>query len=194
MNVLAFIASLVSSLAWPVAVVLIVFMFRHSLARLIPGLQRLKYKDVELEFGRQVAEAKQELGTPAAPALPAPSAGKRLSPAATSPALYFRSLADVSPRAAILEAWLGFELAANQASQKLELGGSRPLQMRELFETLKDRGLLTESEVDALIRLRALRNQVVHGPEPDLSPDVIAQYSLLLQQITATMEQRLREQ
>jgi hypothetical protein len=192
MGILAFIASLVQSLAWPLAIVLIVFMFRQSLAKLIPGLQRLKYKDIELEFGRQLEEVKQELGpSPVPQELPGPVAEPPRLPEAKGTSRYYRSLAEVSPRAAILEAWLGFELAANTAIESLEPSSKgRPLSMPRLFSVLGESGLLTSAEVDALTRLRALRNQVVHGPEPDLSIDVIADYSSLLRRITDELQAR----
>jgi hypothetical protein len=192
MDVLAFIASVIQSLAWPAAIVLIVFMFRQSLAKLIPGLQRLKYKDIQLEFGRQLEEVKQELGpSPAPPGLPGPVPEPPRLPEPKGTTRYYRSLAEVSPRAAILEAWLGFELAANAAVESLQPSNKgRPLSMPRLFSVLSEAELLTSAEVDALTRLRALRNQVVHGPEPDLSVDVIAEYTSLLRRITDDLQTR----
>ena len=188
-------ASLVQSLAWPAAIVLIVFMFRQSLAKLIPGLQRLKYKDIELEFGRQLEEVKQELGEArAAPQLPGAPPPPTALPEPRGTTRYYRSLAEVSPRAAILEAWLGFELAANAAMALVQpSSGGRSLSMPKLFSALGEAELLTPSEVDALTRLRALRNQVVHGPEPDLSTDLIADYASLLRRITDDLQARVSQ-
>lgn len=194
MDLLAFVASLVQSLAWPAAVVLIVLAFRQSLAKLIPGLHRLKYKDVELEFGRQLQEVRQELGpTPTQPALPAPAeSGRAALPEPKGTTRYYQSLAEISPRAAILEAWLDFELAANAAVESIQPSTKgRPLSMPRLFSVLAEADLLSSSEVDALTRLRALRNQVVHGPEPDLSADIIAEYALLLRRITDDLQLRV---
>jgi hypothetical protein len=194
MDVLAFIAKLVGSLAWPAAVILIVFMCRRALAHLIPGLQRIKYKDIEVEFGRQLAEARGELSPVlSAKSLPEPQADKKALPQApTSRARYFQSLAEVSPLAAILEAWLGFELAANAAVEFLGLTrDGRPLSMQGLLAVLHQQELITSPELDALTRLRALRNNVVHGPEPDLSTDLIAEYATLLGRITEDMQNRL---
>jgi hypothetical protein len=194
MDILTFISSLVQSLAWPVAVVLIVFIFRQSLAKLIPGLRRLKYKDIEAEFGHQIEEAKQELGPPAPPpALPGPQ--KEGEAQRKGNLLYYRSLAEVSPRAAILEAWIEFEVAANNAVESLQLAfRKRPLPMQHVFGVLGEAGLLLPQEIDALTRLRALRNQVVHGPEPDLPPDVIAEYAILLARITEDLQSRINRE
>jgi len=186
MDPLAFVASLVDSLAWPAAVVLLAFVFRHSLTQLIPYLRRLKYKDIELEFDRQLGEVREELG----PAEALPTA----LPSGESPVRYFRSLAEISPRAAILEAWLEFELTANQAVETLGVTAKgRPLSMQGLFKALSAHELISHAEVDALTRLRALRNQVVHGPEPEISPELIGEYAVMVQRIASGIEQRLDE-
>jgi hypothetical protein len=192
MDILSFIASLVQSLAWPAAVALIAFMFRRSLTNLIPGLKRLKFKDVELEFGRQLEVIKQELG-PTLERVPVPQIDQpRLAlPEPKGTAQYYRSLAEISPRAAILEAWLGFELAANAAYELAAPSPRRVVSMPRLFDVLGEAELLTRPEVDALTRLRALRNEVVHGPEPALSVDVIAEYASVLQRITEDLRQRV---
>lgn len=197
MGIPDFVASIVGSLAWPLAIVGIVFMFRRSLAKLIPGIQRLKYKDVEVEFGRQLEEVKEELGPPPSPPvnLPAPELQRRLPVSVPSTDVrYFQTLAEISPRAAILEAWIEFEMAANRAVETLGLNREgRPLSMQRLFDVLRERELIGPPEVDALTRLRALRNQVVHGPEPDLSPSLVAEYASVLRRITRDIQGRLGE-
>lgn len=59
MNIFQFIASITNSLVWPIAVILIVFFLRKTLAKLILSLQRLrlnyKDKDLELNFGAEIA-------------------------------------------------------------------------------------------------------------------------------------------
>lgn len=66
MDWLTFIASIVASLAWPAAAVSVVFVLRRALNRLLPDLNRVRYKDWELEFGRQVAQARVEIEAGAA--------------------------------------------------------------------------------------------------------------------------------
>lgn len=188
MDTLAFIASLAQSLGWPLAVVLIALMLRKSVVNLMPGLQRLKLKNVELEFGRQLEAVRKELGpetsvVSAAQALPEPK----------GTAGYYRSLAEVSPRAAILEAWLGFEVAANQAYDAITPSPRRRVSMQQLFEELGKAQLLTAMEIEALTVLRGLRNKVVHGPEPDLSPEMTAQYAVLLQRISDDLQAKINQ-
>src|SRR5215207_8632055 len=101
MDWLSFAAALVKALAWPLTVLGIFLVLRRPLTGLVPLLARLKFKDLELDFGRRLAEASAEAATlpgiPPAAALPAGSDEVLLR------------LATDAPRAAILEAWLRLE-------------------------------------------------------------------------------------
>jgi hypothetical protein len=88
-----FIASLVQSLAWPAALVLVAVVFRVQLRRLLTGqLRRLKAGPIEAEFDRLISHVRTEL--PLVQAVPgAVAVSDELS-----------DLVRTSPRAAILEA------------------------------------------------------------------------------------------
>jgi hypothetical protein len=72
MDAFSFAASLIQSLAWPAAVIIIVCLFRQRLIELLPNI-RLKHKDTELSFRLDIAE--QE-----AKKLPPPEAVPELPP------------------------------------------------------------------------------------------------------------------
>jgi len=57
----AFISTLVSALAWPTVAIVIVLFLRKPMADLLPLLQRLKYRDMEVVFGNRIAEVKAEV-------------------------------------------------------------------------------------------------------------------------------------
>jgi len=184
MDWLTFIASIVKSLAWPLAVVFALLFLRRAIMRVLLNLTRLKWKDLELEVQREVAQAEAEVaaGRPA-PALPP-------GPPPHGSLLYFQTLAEVSPRAAIVEGWIPFEVSANRIAQDLGLGKQGiALPMPDLIDGLNREGILTDGEAKALGRLRAVRNRVVHGAE-DVSVDQGAKYANLLADITARMEAR----
>lgn len=188
MDINTFIASIIESLAWPLAIIFIAFLFRHSLAKLIPSLTSFKYGNLEFEFNDQLKEVKRMLSE---------SEPQHVSTAPKQASLpnskYFRSLAEVSPRAAILEAWMDFEQTANTAMNKMQPGQEgRSATMPQLFNKLEEENLLTASEVGALTKLRALRNQVVHGPEPDLSMDTVNDYASMLSDVTEILDERMK--
>lgn len=159
-----FIASLIGSLAWPTAVLVLAWMFRSSLGRLLSGdIKRWKAgpAGVEVEYWEKaIAEARQELAqdralTPGEVA--APEEGPR----------EFRDemteLAAISPRSAVMESFRRVEL---QLRSMLELGGVeqvRPTGARMMAETALQRGLITAATVDAIRGMSTLRNLAAHG-------------------------------
>ena len=58
MDQLTFISNLVEFLAWPIASVLLVFLLRGEIKRLLPYIKRLKAGPLEAEFEREIKELK----------------------------------------------------------------------------------------------------------------------------------------
>lgn len=184
---MSFVASLAGSLAWPSAVLVIALVFRSSFRRILERVTRVKWGEAELEIDRQVAQARADLVAGRGRLeLPSPS------PESARPLEYFQTLSQLSPRAAMLEAWWPFEVAASEIAAALSITkpGGRPLQMAELFTGLVKEGVLTSEEEQALNRLRAVRNAVVHAPSEDLSPASAVEYAGILQDITQAMRAR----
>ena len=61
MDVLTFISEIIKALAWPLAVVTLVFLLRRPVIEVFPLLRRLKYKDIELEFAQEVSQLEAEV-------------------------------------------------------------------------------------------------------------------------------------
>ena len=160
MDWLQFVASIVGSLAWPGVVLAAVILLRRPLAALLPLLRRLKYKDLEVEFDREVRELREEAAA-ALPPLP------RAVPSAIPEENALLELASVSPRAAVVEAWLLVESAARRA---IERRGMRPEAERalsgpQLTRTLMHAEVLDNATRAVFDRLRMLRNQAVHAQD-----------------------------
>ena len=60
MGILQFIASLAASFAWPITVLALAILLRIPLTRLLLALTHLKYKDIELDFGKQLRELEKQ--------------------------------------------------------------------------------------------------------------------------------------
>jgi hypothetical protein len=58
-SVLGFISQIVSSLAWPITLLACVVLLKRHLLALIPLVRTVKYSDVEIRFGQEVAELKR---------------------------------------------------------------------------------------------------------------------------------------
>src|SRR5262249_6216336 len=119
MGWLAFIASLVRSLAWPVAVVVLVIVLRKQLAALFAGLAarladlgKLSAMGVDLEFETRVEEVARDAEQLAPPP-------EKPLPAAESDVLDLaRQMADVAPRPAVVTAFANVEGALRQAAKR----------------------------------------------------------------------------
>lgn len=181
MDWLTFIADLVKSLAWPASLVLAVLVFRKPLLELIPALRRLRFKEFEIEFGRELLEAERRATTlrpsPVQRPLEAEAVPQRL-----------RQIASVSPSAAILEAWRDVEAAAAEAGSRRGIsvtGGTW-----ELFLALEKEGVLNSTEAAILNSLRQLRNKVAHTPEGEL---INEEQALRYAAIAARLAEALRK-
>jgi len=189
MNWLAFWASVIGSLAWPLAVVAVVLALRGHLKDSLPGLKELltdlkilRVGKFELEFDKKVAEAKVAIK---ATSESRPGQERQVLP--PDHAAYFRDLAELSPRAAVLEAWLPFEVAAFRVAEKL---GIKQRGILQVIDALVSQHILTEDQAQAVYRLRELRNAVVHARTVDLPKDSVVDYAVVLASLTAALEER----
>lgn len=172
MNGLEFIASIIDSLAWPASLFGVLFLFRAKVAELIPYIGKLKYKEFELEF----RESMRELGAEAK-ALEGEASKEPLEDPSVADQLY--SLAELSPRAAILEAWLNVESHAAMALRSRGIATDeeiRKLAPMRLARLIESAAALNDEEMKIFHKLRELRNRAVHLGDPDLSAQDVAEY------------------
>lgn len=157
MNMLEFVASLVQSLAWPVAAVVIVLVLRAPLARALSGpVKRWKAgpSGVEVEYWEETIEAARaelEQAAPAAAALPGVDND-------------LVRLVEVSPRAAVMEAFARIEgelrdLVPREETEARHLAGTRLARLARGQERINDETL------KAIEGMAVLRNLAAHGPD-----------------------------
>jgi hypothetical protein len=185
MNWMAFIASLTGSLAWPVAVLAIFFLLRKHIAALLPLLRELKYKDVQLTFGERV----RELAAEVVDVLPEPAETPALGEGELS---HLERLGRLSPRAAILEAWIPVEQAALKlaVARGITLTRDARVAARGVAEALARAGAISEEEAMLFNALRRLRNEAAHAVEFTTPRDSVAEYIELSQRLAAALQQR----
>jgi hypothetical protein len=178
MDPVTFVAELVKALAWPASVVTIVLILRRPLAGLIPLLHKLKYKDLELEFGRGVEEVKAEVLAE----LPTSPTPKALSAGASAVLV---KLAEMSPRAAVTEAWRQVEGALIEAAKRkgVDLPPRQVALPIYVLRALQAKGALDPGKVAIFNDLRALRNSAAHAPEFALSQESALEYAALATQL-----------
>lgn len=171
---LDFISKVLSSLAWPMAMVFALVLLRKPLKELIPLLKKLKLQGVELEFAEQLKEIKQEaekyiLPTPEATLTKSDSQDKILD------------LLVVSRAAAITEAWREVETAAVEAARRQGVEVSLS-SLSGIEGKLKEIGAFSEQQAKIYEGLRKLRNLAVHEGDKAISDrDALAFADLAIQ-------------
>lgn len=176
-NWMAFIASLVHSLAWPAAIAVVVIVLRRPIGAVLSrGVRRLRAGPVEVEFEQELAEVRAELRR-------SPELGAEpLVPRSLSEEL--ARLAEVSPRAAVLEAFARIEarladlLAGTDAPR---VGG------RALARLARDQELISDETVAAVEGLSVLRNLAAHSPTDEISVERARDYLALADAVLHAM-------
>lgn len=175
MDWLTFIAKIVEAIAWPAVVVGVLLLLRKEFPVIIHSLRKLKFKDVELEFAEsaKVLAAETKRAVPISQDDDFTILGQSLNAITNR----LTELADISPRAAILESWLLVEVAAAEFLRHVQKKSSNsyPSALR-LLDGLLSAGVLTAPQEAAFQHLRRLRNDAVHTPEADFTSAAVSDY------------------
>jgi uncharacterized protein YutE (UPF0331/DUF86 family) len=174
MGWLQFLSSVIGNVAWPITVMVAFFVLKKHVAALSTFIERLKYKDFEVEFRKSVHELTEQSRT----VLAVPENDEQ--DAIGKNRLY--ELAEISPRSAILEAWLQVEAAAADAirTRAPELGSKMPSSSPlRLGEQLNRREIINGKQLEIFHRLRALRNKAVHVGDVIFQLDEVLEYIAL---------------
>lgn len=183
MDCLTFISDITRSLAWPIVVVVIVWLLRHSISKLVLTLQKLKYQNLELDFAKQLesAEAKADAAhlPPVRPNVNDQSGDRQDS--------YLKNLAKACPRAAIGESW---RILENEINNTLEQKGIFLSSNRSMspLRLAKEKKIYPLEYSGLLNDLRAIRNQAVHGTNIDIDLASALEYINLVERFISVMQ------
>ncbi|MGY2361502.1 DUF4145 domain-containing protein [Pseudomonas azotoformans] len=159
MDWLQFLSSVIGSIAWPSAVVLLAILMRAPLGKLLPLIRTLKYKDLQIDIGEQLEAVREKVG----------AEGEAPDVASEEPPLSFKKLAQADPRAAILSAWIPVEIELNEIAKKIHVETRRGAM--DLIGVLRRHGILDRLTSETLDQLRRIRNTAVHVTEESVSFD-----------------------
>ena len=181
MNLLAFIAQIVDSLAWPIFVAWFIYLFRDSLAAQFSRLTKVKYKEFVAEFNNDLDQI--EL-----PSIPdEPSATEELGEEKT---ISLSELAEVAPRAAILEAWAMIERSTRQ--YLASVGVDKRMSYQGLRKLPAEHQQPLERILGPYQELRLLRNRAAHVHDDILTASVATKYVALATQIDSKIRDAAR--
>lgn len=174
MDTRQFIASLVSSLVWPTAVVVLVVLFRHRITELFQQLpRRVKAGPFEVEWDRTVAVTATGLVAPRQEretVLPSQDLAD-LSP-----------LAETHPGAAVLDAAARVEGALRARFEAAEMDVPPSRGMRDLARRGVDAGLIDAETARTIDGLAILRNLAAHGRD-EVSPERAREFLTLAEAV-----------
>ncbi|WP_264357020.1 hypothetical protein [Pseudarthrobacter sp. MM222] len=199
MDPLEFIASLVSSVAWPVAVVVLALTFRKKLRKIIGAVaQRIADMtefsgpgSVNAKFGERLREVTDVTSKMAPPSDSGTSLPDDAEPQRKDPA---ESMVYTSPRHAVLEAYIPLEKAAYDLVERS--GGQRKdlqMMLRNPVAALRKLPFVTRDIASSAAELRQLRNQAAHQETFEVEPDVVLDYIFAARDLTSMLHSISRE-
>ena len=183
MDALTFIATIIGSLAWPATLLVAIFMMRRPIAELLPSLRRLKYKELEVDFGKELEKIEAVMDTVEVKAKPKGELPVEVEPEPlpkTRTELLER-LAELSPSAAILESWRNVERTLDIYFSRR--GIERPRSGQTILGHLDYDPNFPPQLVSAYQELRLLRNRATHDQE-NLTAEHAKEFSALADRLT----------
>jgi len=169
-----------ASLAWPVATIVLFLFLKKDIGRLLSRISRIKHNDSEIELQKGVEEAVIQADHADLPKLDDDPEKVRLS-----------QLAALSPRGAILDAWLSVEKSMDAYLNRKGILASGDPKHRIDFIKLSDTdfGRIGTGIYDMISTLKRLRNEAVHITDPEVSTETAIEYIKLARRVTAKLEE-----
>ena len=167
-------------------VVAILLLLRRPLLGLIPLLRKLKWKELELEFEQKLIELKAG----AVQALPA--AGEAAPQPVVPPPAASRliQMAELSPRAAIMEAWIAVERAAANAISRRLPEGNVAWSDSQMGQMLATHNILNDQQLRIYNELRQLRNKAAHHDDFPIEAERAADYVRLAEELSSYLDRK----
>ncbi|MET7143146.1 hypothetical protein M3S04_16045 [Xanthomonas sp. PPL139] len=174
MDTLSFIAELIKSLAWPLAVVVVILLFRSEITALLKTMKRGKVGMAEVEFERDVLKLESS-----AQALPSTKSPDNAALIATQ-----------NPRGAVLDSWLRLEEQIISLAMRKGLTNATARRYpRGSIDALMKSGLITSSDRSIIDSMRELRNLAAHDPDFSPNPDSVVSYLQFASDLGARLDQ-----
>ena len=191
MDVLTFVSNLISSIVWPLIVVFIVVFLRKPLRELIRDLGRrlrsLRFPGGEAEFSQDLAEIKEAADEANLPSVEPVPTGAPLLLGVDEDVRQWARLVELSPTAAISEAWRQVEDAMRREARRLDIPESETRSAIGLVRALGKRQALSPDTAAIVSDLRGIRNAAVHGMKAGISQSDAVGYISLARRIIAAL-------
>lgn len=190
--------------SWPLAVLLIVFLLKAHFGKLFSLLKQVRYKDNSREISADFTDSMDELVQFSAKIAeekdsndaPLPDDEEKKDQQQYSSKLH--ELASVSPRSAIIEAWIDVEtIALDLLHTHLETIYQQDIKRRHVAlieRELWKYELISPEQREMMFKLRDLRNKASHLKDFELSEEEAFNYIDIAQWLVSLLKFRLKEQ
>lgn len=181
LNELEFISNIISSLAWPISILIIVWILKDHLINTISSIKNLKYKDVELSFSNELSKIEDKYSNNESHA------------AKNSTDEDVKTVAEISPSVSVLFAWTFLEKSLVACRENLSLDNKlldHEKSPNYSIRYLKENNYIDEETYLLIQQLRHMRNIAAHQYKPDTNISFIdaIKYYDLVQQVIAKLE------
>ncbi len=165
MSWMQFTIELLDKLAWPLVLVFAVVSLKRPISKLIPLAKKLKFKDLELEFGQELKAVTQE----AEAIFPELKLDKRNMLIVSASKL---------PNSAVIEAWETVDLAAEKLihSHCSNITLDKNTRYKHIENILISEQLISTKQGKLFSELRQLRNKVAHAVGYEVDKTQAVQY------------------
>ncbi|MCH7499022.1 MAG: hypothetical protein IH886_03295 [Nitrospinae bacterium] len=187
-----YIIAIIDSVAWPVAVVWLGYLFRQEIRGLFDRVSHLKYKDLEAKFEKQLVEAEEEAKSLPAEVRP-PEHEEPVYPVPYNDKYeQLLRISEESPRAALLEAWIEVESALFEAAERADIKAMMRHPNHVLNRLIKD-GHVAKTVYPLFDSLRKMRNEAAHLNNFVPKLDLVKRYLELSIELSHTFHNLLTE-
>ena len=175
------IVHLADSLAWPLFAFVALWMLRSPLKDLSRLVEKIKYKDLELNFGRTLEETAGRADSIQ------PIDGKD-----SEVNKILEGALDPDPRIAVLKSWASVETAVEKLahSHLNDHGHSRRIPTFRLIEVLFQAGVIDHSLASVLREMRPLRNLIAHGEDITVDDHTVRAFARAAARLALIIEEK----
>jgi len=179
MDIFTLISNLSNALAWPIAVCILAFMLKADLSKALSNVRKLKHKDTEINFGREIKETSTA------------ASQSESFPKDDIPNDRSNELALLSPRGAVIESWLNVEQSLHEFAKRhdIETDSNKPFSIQNIIWHNLDYNILGKGTIEILERLRRLRNEAVHLQDYNISHESAKEYQSLSKRVIQVVQQ-----
>ncbi|NHN37199.1 hypothetical protein G8764_07850 [Pseudomaricurvus alcaniphilus] len=186
MDKLTFVSEIVKAIAWPVSAVIAMLILRKPIVELVPLMKKIKYKEIELEFSRDLMNLKAEVQLS--------STKEMIKEEDIERDARMQNVLSLSTRSAIMEAWLELEASAIEAAVSLwdDSPTNALRNMHIIGESLVRNGVLDSQQLKIFNKLRELRNKSAHVAELYLSESDAKEYIKMARNLSSHIKNNVK--